>query len=505
MFAVCSFNFLMVDLIFFLYKTGESMLDATIRPYIVRTVCREVFPANETTCINLDSYPVLEDYVQSVSASYLIYYRILVNIPAVILGLLCGTYSDRYGRKIPIMLPSLGSVFAVLLYMCSLVTPDARMVLILAGAGIQGMFGKSSVITMGVNSIITDMSDREERTQRLGKLLAMNFFGLFAGSLLSGLFQDLLDVNATFVFVVLLHASTVLCTVIFLRETIEHPNKKVDFEHDRKKSECLAMFNPANIKDALYVLCKPRKGNARIVIILLFLVSLANQTCKVGEMDITLLFVTRSPFNWPKSWYGYLLSLDYAVMGICLFIFLPFLTSVCKFSDGGIILVGISCKIVRLVWAGVSGQTWMVFVSVIIGAFAGMITSAIRSLLSKAVNEDEAGKIFSLLACAETASKLIGVLIFINLYSATAFFYPGLSYLIVGALYLIMFSLIGIFFKEFKEIGSEDLTMLFKEQQTYGSSKKTVFGETKNGRLPIVDELNENDPGYAAPLPAGTP
>ena len=213
MFAFCSPSFLVVDLVFFLYKTGESMLDATIRPYIVRTVCREQFPSNQSICINIGSYPVLEDYVQSVSASYLIYYRILVNVPAVVLGLLCGTYSDKYGRKIPIMLPSLGSVFAVLMYMISMQFVDIRMTLILCGAGLQGIFGKSSVITMAVNSIITDMSDREERTQRLGKLLAMNFFGLFAGSLLSGLCQDLLDLNTTLVFVVVFHAGTVLLTI----------------------------------------------------------------------------------------------------------------------------------------------------------------------------------------------------------------------------------------------------------------------------------------------------
>jgi hypothetical protein len=36
--------------------------------------------------------------------------------------------------------------------------------------------------------------------------------------------------------------------------------------------------------------------------------------------------------------------------------------------------------------------------------------------VSKSVNEYEAGKLFSLLACAETASKLFGVLIFVNPY-----------------------------------------------------------------------------------------
>ena len=43
------------------------------------------------------------------------------------------------------------------------------------------------------------------------------------------------------------------------------------------------------------------------------------QTCKSGEVDITLLFVERSPLNWSKSLYGYLLAVDYACLGIYMF------------------------------------------------------------------------------------------------------------------------------------------------------------------------------------------
>ena len=45
----------------------------------------------------------------------------------------------------------------------------------------QGMLGKSSVITMAVNSYIADTTTKEERTRKLGKLLGMNFLGLFVG------------------------------------------------------------------------------------------------------------------------------------------------------------------------------------------------------------------------------------------------------------------------------------------------------------------------------------
>lgn len=494
----CKSNIIVVTIIFFLYKTGESMLDATTRPYILKAVCHENFPFNATYCRRIDLHPKVESDIQRQSASYLIYYRILINVPSVILGLFCGAYSDKYGRKIPMMLPSLGSVFGVLLYMASLTYDEYRIPLILSGAAIQGLFGKSTVITMAVNSYISDVTESDERIRKLGNLLAMNFFGLFVGSFMSGVLQDMANLLTTYTAIIMLHGSTILMTVAMMKESIEYPSKS-----EEGKSEFLALFNPANIKDAVTVLVKYRPSNLRRVLLILFLLTLLNQTCKVGEMDVTVLFVTRSPLSWPKSWYGYLLSVDYAIMGLCLLFLLPILSGILQFSDASILIIGISCKVVRLIWAAFASKTWMVYVSVVIGAFAGLITSAVRSLVSKAVSENEAGKLFSLLACAETASKLFGVLIFVNLYSETADFFPGFSYIFESMLYMLMVLLVIWIFKDLRHVGRIDLMQALEEHSIFNGNQ--INYDTCGKRsLPILDELDEH-PTYATPLPATTP
>ena len=492
----CSIPILLAELIFFLYKTGESMLDATTRPYIIKVVCHGRFPNNDTVCKNLHRHPELEDDIQGEAGSYLMYYRLLVNFPAIFLGLFCGAWSDKYGRKLPMMLPSLGSVLSVLLYMLSLASPDFAIGWILCGALCQGAFGKSSVITMAVNSYASDISDKEDRTQKLGKLLAMNFFGLFAGALLSGIFQDIADLPATFCVVVFIHASSLLVTVCCMPETVvrDQDQKETDLSESCCKT-CL--FD--NLKESLSVLCKKRGNNGRKMILVLFLISFCNQTCKVGETDITLLFVTRSPLSWPKSWYGYLLSLDYAVMGFCLLVILPILSNLLKIPDAAIVIMGVSCKIVRLFWAGFITESWMVYVSVVIGSFAGLITSSIRSLMSKTVEETELGKIFSLLASAETASKLFGTVIFVSLYGATAYFFPGFAYLVEGLIYVLMLIVVVVIYKDLKLVGTFDLLKAFSEQKDYGTER---YSDRR--QLEIVDELEE-ETSIPQPLPATTP
>lgn len=495
---MCSIPVMMAELIFFVYKTGESMLDATTRPYIIRTVCHTRFPANDSLCRNLNSFPELEDEIQSEAGNYLIYYRMLVNFPAIFLGLFCGAWSDKYGRKIPMMLPSLGSVFSVLMYMLSLASADHAIVFILIGALIQGAFGKSSVITMAVNSYASDITDKDDRTRKLGKLLAMNFFGLFAGALLAGIFQDTSDLPATFCTVVFLHAVVVLITVICMPETVPFQVERPEADLSKKRKRT---FICDNIKESLSVLGKKRVNNGRKMILILFLISLMNQTCKVGETDITLLFVTHSPLSWPKSWYGYLLSVDYAVMGVCLIVVLPILSNVLKLSDGAIVMLGLLCKVIRLFWAGFIEESWMVYVSVIIGSFAGMITSSIRSLMSKSVEENEMGKVFSLLASAETASKLLGTLIFVSLYGATAYFFPGFAYIVEAILYMIMLVTIALIYKDLKKAGTYDLISAFTDHQFYGDEKQVLIS---GKQLEVVDELEE-DPSVPTPLPANTP
>ncbi|XP_052802900.1 proton-coupled folate transporter-like [Mya arenaria] len=500
----CAFPMFLAEIVFFLYKSGESMLDATTRPYIVSIVCHQNFPANDTVCRNLHHYPEVEDSIQGEAGTYLIYYRILVNVPAIFLGLFCGAWSDKYGRKIPMILPSIGSVLSVLFYMLSLASVDSAISFVMIGAFTQGALGKSSLITMAVNSYASDITDKEDRTRKLGKLLAMNFFGLFVGALMAGLFQDMSNLPAAFCTVVFIHAFVVLITLIAMPETVPFLVERDDgMVVKENKSKCFGIYE--NIKDSVCVLSKERVNKGRKVILILFLISLLNQTCKVGETDITLLFVTRSPLSWPKSWYGYLLSMDYAVMGVCLIIVLPILSNVIKLPDGGIVIIGLCCKIVRLFWAGFIRESWMVYVSVVIGAFAGMITSSIRSLISKAVEENEMGKVFSLLAVAETASKLLGTLIFVSMYGATAYFFPGFTYLVEAIVYVGMVIIVGLLYRDMKRVGTVDLILAFSEHSVYGSGggDKTRLLAAK-GQLEIVDELEE-EIQVPQPLPAHTP
>ncbi|KAL3856401.1 hypothetical protein ACJMK2_011166 [Sinanodonta woodiana] len=419
-----------IDLIFFIYNIGDSMLDACLRPNMPQIVCFNMYPDKIEMCKNLLNHPDIEDDVQKVSTTYIIYYKVLSNAPALILGFFCGAWSDKYGRKLPMVMPSIGATFAVLLYMGANASPPSSIILFLFGSLVHGCFGKTSLISMAVHSYIVDITETERRTRKLGLLASMQFLGMFIGSLLAGVLLDNTDILTTYCIVSLFHSIVVILSLAFVKETVTASEGTVLFP-------CRSIFQASNFKDSLMVLVKKREDSLRKCIIALLVVLLLHQTCRTGLIDVTLLYTELPPLSWPSSWFGYLSAADNAAMGIVLLILLPILSNVLKLSDSIISIIGLACASIRFVILAWSKESWMVWVAIIVGSLGGLINSPIRSLLSKFVHEDEIGKIFAVLGSWETVAKFLA-LVFTALYGSTIDIFPGFSFVLASGLYTIM-------------------------------------------------------------------
>lgn len=75
--------------------------------------------------------------VQKRAAMFLMVNQLLVYGPAVVQGVICGEWSDRNGRKLPMMTPSLGIIIAALFYVSSPFCPQYANYCILAGSMFQ--------------------------------------------------------------------------------------------------------------------------------------------------------------------------------------------------------------------------------------------------------------------------------------------------------------------------------------------------------------------------------
>ncbi len=433
------------EILFFLFKISEAMLEPSIRLFIYETVCLQ--DHDPSTCAKLNAHPEEEALVQTRAASLIMYYKMLINLPAILLVLFCGAWSDRCGRKLPVMLTCAGGVLAVLLYMmCAWLqyegVREEYLLLILVGAAVRGAFGRSAVMTMSVHSYVSDISTKDVRTRKLAHLVAMSHFGYLIGCVICGSLLDTVGFIVVFCVVMGFIVACFLVAAACMRVTVDPVNPELSTEDDDDPKQKDACYSLGQLRDCFRVLTKPRPGHARCYLWLLMLCVVLQQTCKSGELDITMLFVKRAPMSWAKSTYSYLLGIDYACLGFMAFFVLPVLVKVFHFSDTTLILVGLVFKMTRTTMIAFSDVTWMVFAAVAIGGPHSFAISGKKSLISKLVHETELGKTFSLLSSLETVSNLMGTVMFTNLYSLTLPLWPGAAFIIESGVYLAIFLIV---------------------------------------------------------------
>ncbi|ESO06645.1 hypothetical protein HELRODRAFT_160835 [Helobdella robusta] len=409
------------EIIFFIFKIGESILEPAMRLYIYNQLCLRLLPEagvaeNGDVCGEASSRPDIEDKLQKETAVYLTLYRIILNFPAIILCLFCGSWSDRVGRRLPIVASILLSIFGVVLFVVSCYIPISTssnkyyginssrtafsgglienyggkfggnvwkinalidsgalnsaavanrkyakemnnydkinqvvmrltsnnnnnnnsvknsyqnnaindisnvnekhehnnnnnnlfnninsdkinktkdtptktdinlnsniynthpnslqtttatkhnntpnnnetssrntkptkstspqiifLILVTFGTLLRGLSGKSSIVTMAVHSYVSDTNTRSARTEKLGRLLSMNFFGLFIGSLLVGLLLEGFEFDIVFVVVILLYLVCLAFAYLFMMKKSQSDDDDVDGGGDASYDCC---------------------------------------------------------------------------------------------------------------------------------------------------------------------------------------------------------------------------------------------------------------------------
>lgn len=123
--------------------------------------------SGNTSCgdTNSSNYE-LQQFVQGRAALLVTLVNVCVDVPGIIMVLIWGVYSDRVGRKLPMILALSGQILKFVVFIITL-SLRTNLYLVLVAASIEGLLGGCPTMMMSCMAYISDTCSPVDRTIRL--------------------------------------------------------------------------------------------------------------------------------------------------------------------------------------------------------------------------------------------------------------------------------------------------------------------------------------------------
>ncbi|WP_434031937.1 TCR/Tet family MFS transporter [[Pseudomonas] boreopolis] len=321
-----------------------------------------------------------------------------------------GALSDRYGRRLVILLSCLGLGVDFLLMAVAHTLP-----LLLLARVVSGVFAASFSTA---NAYIADVTPPEKRAQAFGMIGAAFGIGFVAGPLIGGWLGDI-HLRLPFFAAAALALLNLLYGLLVLPESLppEKRSRRFDWSH-------------ANPFGALQLL----RGYPQVfgLAAVLFLVNLAHYVYP----SVFVLFAGYL-YNWGPREVSWVLAL----VGACSIVVNALLVGriVRRFGERRALLIGVAAGVAGFVIYGLADSGRAFLVGIPISALWAVAGPAAQALITRQVGAEVQGRIQGALMSLVSLAGIIGPLLFANVFAwfigkQAPLHLPGAPWLLAGAL-----------------------------------------------------------------------
>ncbi|XP_067133237.1 lysosomal proton-coupled steroid conjugate and bile acid symporter SLC46A3-like [Centruroides vittatus] len=388
---------------------------------ILDKVCRIHFNYPEDTCRNLTAYKTERQAVESVSSHYKMGYTLVTILPSIASATLLSPWSDKYGRRFPMMASTCSLILEnIALTIVSAFPSTPAYFIIIAGIP-AGIFGGFVVAFSSIYTYISDVTQKENRTIRFAILEIVFILATPVGIETGGQIYKYSSATIVYVAAILALLSGFIWVFFFVPET------RVRDEKSNFKEMIQHVFQLDNLKESFRTCISPRPGNIRAQIWLIVLAMTVTMMCILGSSAVGFYF-SQEMYKWTNDKYSTISAAARLSHGLALIIAVPIFTNVLKIPDGIIGVIGIFSILGENI-KSLAYYPWLYYYASVTGILGGISSVAVRSRLSKLVNQAELSKVFSLLTICEALTPAFSAVIFNELFAQTVSTFPGASYL----------------------------------------------------------------------------
>ncbi|XP_013184501.2 proton-coupled folate transporter [Amyelois transitella] len=399
----------------------------------------------KTTNSNYSEY---EKEVQKLISSIDIWKSVIhTAIPCIIIMFL-GAWSDRTGkRKIVIMLPIMGEIVTSIsnlinVYFFYEIPVEVTVFLETIFPAITGGW---VTMFLGVFSYISDITDEESRTFRVGLVNFCMTAGLPIGIGVGGILVQRMGYYGIFSMTSVMFVVVAIYGLTRLDEPDQFLKKKGLPPIERPDCKDLSFFHANHVIETVAVAYKKRPSRRRLKIILTLFTVFIVYGPSMSEHTIFYLFV-RNTLSWDMVKYSLYTSYSIILHSFGAMFGITVLSKRLQMDDSLLCLISVVSKFGGSIWTAFVRTDLEMYLVPVVEILNGTIFTSLRSIVTKQVDKQETAKMNSLFSLTETLAALMFHPLYSLLYMKTLHVLPGAVFLTSAALLIPAFIILITFY-----------------------------------------------------------
>lgn len=428
----------------FLLMVFVGLIMLTSQELYLMKACKVNLNFTAAECENINNHSHVQISTQQYVSEIQAYNGVLQSVPGIVLAFFAGPLSDKFGRKPLIVFSLFGFLILSLVFLINSFWFDELKVEYLLFECLQDITGGEIVFGVGINSLMVDITTKENRTRRIAVLDTFFLLGLAVGLQLSGIIRHF------FGWVPLFATSSLVLVlnILYVIFKIEEGNKVEDDLPDKnqtKREQSKARF--LHMMKAPVVgfksVWRKRPDGSRIWVFVFMMTMTIQKFGDIGSQGLLFMFL-KLQYNAEITDVTNIALVFGLMMIINQMGLVPLLSGKFQFRDTSILIIGMTTSIIGCIILAIGDNLNIILLSCFFGSLYISINSTARSAMTKLVDPADIGSLFGMCGIIFVTLSLISKPFYSLVYRATVQTFPAaFLYLTLGLLVIVLVLIIS--------------------------------------------------------------
>ncbi|XP_045459996.1 proton-coupled folate transporter-like [Harmonia axyridis] len=432
----------------FTYALSSVLTQITNTNFNLEKACRVQLQYNSSICdaMRYRNKSGYEDYqeieVQSLASTMAAFKLICMGIFPSILMPFFGSWSDRHGRRKPLLvIPLIGECITCLcLYICAHFFYELPLIFNALSETLPYTLSGAWFCTLiGVYSYVSGISSPENKTLRIGSLVMCLNVGITAGIFLSGCLINLIGFKAIYLSSFTLSLITLFYCLLIVKDN------HIQNAEEKPRGFLTDFFHIEHVKSTFQMCFKTGPKNRKKKMIIIMILCMLIQGQFHGEYAVLYLF-TRIKFKWDEVDYSYYNGVHFCIQTLGTIFAMKYFIKYLKMDDALIGCIGVGGKLLACIIYILAPSAIYFYIGAFVDIFHGTVHVVLRALMSKIVSSEELGQSNSVFGICEAAMPLLSGPLYSTIYNYTINVFPSSFFMCSFVFLLFSLFLFGWFY-----------------------------------------------------------